>query len=91
MDTLNFSLIFFGFVSHDGAGDGNAAALVAVALDALGLAGAAVAAGLDDALHGGRGGAAGPVAVDERRVGGGSAGHSGIDDGGGSLFYIFSK
>jgi len=59
---------------HDGAGDGDAAALVAIALDALGL----LAGGLvDNALDGGRGGAAGTVAVDELGVGG-CAGH---DDG----------
>lgn len=59
---------------HDGAGNGDAAALVTVALDALGLARAVAGRLVDDALDGGRGGAAGAVAVDERRVGR-SAGH----------------
>ena len=62
-----------GRPSQDCARDGNAAALVAVALDALRLA-ARRLGGLDDALDRGRGRAAGPVPVDERRARG-VAGH----------------
>ncbi|KAK1468269.1 hypothetical protein CMEL01_00036 [Colletotrichum melonis] len=49
---------------HDGAGNGDAAALVSVALDALRLAARGLG-GLDDAVDDGSGGAAGAVAVDK--------------------------
>lgn len=54
---------------HDGAGDRNAAALVAVTLDALRLA-ARRLGWLDDGVDDGDGRAAGAVAVDERGAGG---------------------
>lgn len=47
-------------LSHDDAGDWDAAALVAVALDALGLAAGGLC-GLDDALDGRDGGGAGSL------------------------------
>lgn len=51
---------------HDGAGDGDTAALVSVALNAFGLAARGLG-GLDDAVDDGGGGAARAVAVDETR------------------------
>ncbi|KXH42964.1 hypothetical protein CSIM01_01718 [Colletotrichum simmondsii] len=53
-----------GIPLHDGAGNGDAAALVSVALDALCLAARGLG-GLDDAVDDGGGGAAGAVAVGE--------------------------